>query len=288
MNMRLSSVSFNNPISYKATTNTANNQAASIPAKQDVPQKTSNKMSNKTMLVLAGLGVLALGICFRKNIGKLFNSMAKSTEKESERIKPSEIKSEISGESLKPSERMTVTPIEQQKTEEIEEIVPEVVDFDEVFGPRIKAKRQQRQQPPKTILIDEKGNVLDSNFNSQSVTNRTFESRFQSSGFNRRTERPNVNPDSKSETIKTTAYDTIDATTDFIILDELLNGGVTRGGKAADDMLGGAVKNDSGFFDSFTERLGDIGDDIGNFFDNIGDGLGDFGESLGDSLGDIF
>lgn len=122
--MRLSAVGYQNRISYTGNTEVNNTKTVAEPKRNEKVKKAVKY----TALTVAGLAVLALVVDKGKSLGKLFKGFGKNKGK--------------------------------QTGEKIEEIVPEVLDFDTVWGPKIAARKKAKMQPPKNIVIDEKGNIL--------------------------------------------------------------------------------------------------------------------------------
>lgn len=122
--MKLSAVGYQNRISYTGNLETNNTQKLAEPKRKE----TVKKAVKYTALAVAGLATLALIADKGKSLGKLFKSLGKNTGK--------------------------------QTGEKVEEIIPEVLDFDAVWGPKIAARKKAKMQPPKNIVIDEKGNIL--------------------------------------------------------------------------------------------------------------------------------
>ncbi|MCM1264789.1 MAG: hypothetical protein NC200_01200 [Candidatus Gastranaerophilales bacterium] len=269
--MRLVTANYNNPVMYRANDGVKAPQTHKLP---DSSEENLKKGYKNTILLAAGLGLLALGLCFRKNIRGLFKEASKPIERETERIKSNESKLENAVELKKDSEI-------------IEEIIPEETDFDTVFGPRIEARKQQQPKQNKVIVIDEKGNVVEQQ-RTQNRTNNPFEARFDRQRTKQTKEEKTTN---YTEDIKNAAIDTADIATDCILWHEILNSGTRGGGSVAEDVISGVEKGGTGIFDGLAERLSNIADNIsdniGGFFDNIGESIGDIGEGIGDSLADI-
>lgn len=122
--MKLSALGCQNRISYTGNLETNNTQKHAEPKRNE----TVKKAVKYTALAVAGLTALALVADKGKSLGKLFKNLGKNTGK--------------------------------QTGEKVEEIIPEVLDFDTVWGPKITARKKTKIQPPKTVVINARGNVL--------------------------------------------------------------------------------------------------------------------------------
>ena len=121
--MRLSAIGYQNRISYSGNTEVNNIKTVAEP-KQNENMKKAVKY---TALAVAGLTLVALFAEKGKPLGKLFKGFGKNADK--------------------------------QSGEKVEEVVPEVLDYD-YFGQRIAYRKKAKMQPPRSIVIDERGNIL--------------------------------------------------------------------------------------------------------------------------------
>lgn len=119
-------------IGYQNSSYTGNNN---VTRRVEHPVNKDKKQTYKKVgLTLAGAAILALALTKGKSAGKLFGKLG--------------------------GESKAVVDTSKKAGEKMEEIVPEVLDFDTVWGPKIAARKKAKMQPPKTIVIDEKGNIL--------------------------------------------------------------------------------------------------------------------------------
>lgn len=266
--MRLSAL---NLISYKSnySVNSVNNNTQQINNNQQIQQKpvenTSKSNYKKIGLVLTGLVLLGIGIYKGKSLLNGVKDVATQSEPRKPYVKP-----EIN---IKPK---------KENVEQTSEMASEVVNAEVVHVPPKPKNSTSKQHKSKDIIvIDEKGNILETKTNRENSSQRT-------------------NPfDFEQKTSNGSAFDrtmeVVDDVTDAIILDDLLfHGG--SGVKGAMETVTENIKPDvttsgTGFFENIGDSLSNISESIGESLHNFGEGLGDtfsnFTENFGENIGDM-
>lgn len=124
--MKLAPIGYQDSISY-----TSNNETRRMVVQ---PVNNDKKQTRKKVgLALAGVALLAFALTKGKSLGKIFGKLG--------------------------GESKTVAEGSKSAGEKIEEIVPEVLDFDTVWGPKISQSKSGAIKP-KTVVIDSKGRVI--------------------------------------------------------------------------------------------------------------------------------